>query len=109
MVEEPGAEQMPLLSLNSISLYIGRQTLFYDVGLHIQEKDRLCIVGRNASGKSTLLRLVAGQIEPDDGVRTCRSDLRISLLDQGANAGGSNLQVFDYVSEVLTDIGRRRC
>ena len=104
MVEEPGAEQMPLLSLNSISLYIGRQTLFYDVGLHIQEKDRLCIVGRNASGKSTLLRLVAGQIEPDDGVRTCRSDLRISLLDQGANAGGSNLQVFDYVSEVLTDV-----
>ena len=96
----------PLVTMRSVSLYIGERSLFSDLDLHIQAKDRLCVVGRNASGKSTLLKLIAGKIEVDEGERVCRPGLRIALLDQEVDAGSDNQIISDYVSQILTEVNR---
>ena len=85
--------------MRSISLKVGEHNLFSDVDLHIQAKDRLCIVGPNASGKSTLLKLIAGKIDADKGTRVCRSGLRIALLDQEVNAGSRDRTILNVVSQ----------
>ena len=96
----------PLVTMRSVSLYIGERSLFSDLDLHVQAKDRLCVVGRNASGKSTLLKLIAGKIELDEGQRVCRPGLRISLLEQELDVGSGNQMISDYVSQILTEVNR---
>ena len=53
-----------------------------DVTLGVYEGDRIGIVGRNGDGKSTLLSLLAGSIEPDDGRVTHRRGIAVGLLGQ---------------------------
>ncbi len=60
---------MTLLRLEDVSLRLGERVLFEELTLAIEARDRLALVGRNGAGKSTLLSLLAGEIEPDAGVR----------------------------------------
>ena len=65
-----------------------------DVSFAIEEKDRIALVGINGTGKSTLLRVIAGKEKADAGTITYRRDLRISMLDQDPHfqAGTTILQ-----------------
>ena len=56
---------MALLSLREVSLSFGGPRLLDHVDLMIEPGERLCLLGRNGEGKSTLLRLLCGEIEPD--------------------------------------------
>ena len=58
------------------------QVVFDSVTLGINEGDRIGIVGRNGDGKSSLLRLLAGRLQPDSGRVTRRSGVRVGVLDQ---------------------------
>ncbi len=58
---------MPLIQLKSVSLSFGDQPLLDDVDLSIEDKERIALVGRNGTGKSTLLKLLEKRIQPDDG------------------------------------------
>ncbi len=71
-----------LLGCDSISLDFPTKRVFSNVTLGVNEGDRIGIVGRNGDGKSTLLSLLAGTLEPDDGRVTHRRDTTIGLLDQ---------------------------
>lgn len=71
-----------LLGCDSISLDYPTMQVFREVTLGVYEGDRIGIVGRNGDGKSTLLRLLAGETEPDAGRVTHRRDLAIGLLGQ---------------------------
>lgn len=71
-----------LLGATQIHLEYPTQVMFEDVTLGIAEGDRIGIVGRNGDGKSTLLRLLSGALEPDSGQVTRRSDVRIGVLQQ---------------------------
>ena len=51
---------MPLVKLEKVSLAFGHHALLDNVSLSIEQKQRLCIVGRNGAGKSSLLRIIAG-------------------------------------------------
>ena len=96
----------PLITLGSVSLKFGARHLFSDLDLHIQTKDRLCIVGRNASGKSTLLKLIAGKIEADAGSRVIRPGLRIALLDQEVDVGSLDQTILNFVSGEVSAANR---
>ena len=72
----------PILALRDVSLLDGARTMFEHVDLALAPRDRACLVGRNAAGKSTLLRILAGKIEPDGGERTAAAGLRIALATQ---------------------------
>lgn len=71
-----------LLGCDSISLDFPTKRVFKNVTLGVNEGDRIGIVGRNGDGKSTLINLLAGILEPDDGRVTHRRNLSVGLLGQ---------------------------
>ena len=75
---------MPIydLGLEHVSLAYATKTVFTDVTQGVFEGDRIGIVGRNGDGKSTLLRLLSGDQEPDSGRVTRRGGLTFGVLDQ---------------------------
>lgn len=71
-----------LLGAERLHLEFPTRTVFDEVTLGIDEGDRIGVVGRNGDGKSTLLKLLSGRIEPDGGRVTLRRGIRIGMLDQ---------------------------
>ena len=74
-----------LLGCDSVSLEFPTKHIFDSVTLGVGEGDRIGIVGKNGDGKSTLLSVLAGTLEPDDGRVTHRRDTTIGLLGQKDN------------------------
>jgi ATPase subunit of ABC transporter with duplicated ATPase domains len=71
-----------LLGAERLHLEFPTRTVFDEVTLGLDEGDRVGIVGRNGDGKSTLLKLLSGRLEPDGGRVTVRRGIRIGMLDQ---------------------------
>jgi len=71
-----------LLGAESLHLEFPTRVIFDSVTAGLNEGDRIGIVGRNGDGKSTLLRLLAGRMEPDSGRVTRRRGVTIGVLDQ---------------------------
>ena len=110
---------MPLLRLDDISLAYGHHPLLDHASLAIDAGERVCLIGRNGEGKSSLLRIVAGAIKPDGGTRSTPSGVRIATLDQevdctntanvyeivagGLAALGAALAEYDHLTERLAD------
>jgi ABC transport system ATP-binding/permease protein len=93
---------MALLSLRNVSLAFGGPRLLDQVELQIEPAERVCLLGRNGEGKSTLLRLIRGEIEPDDGQVIRQQGLRISRLPQDVPREQTGT-VVDQVAEGLDD------
>jgi ATP-binding cassette subfamily F protein uup len=72
----------PLIRFDAVSVAFGDQTILVDAMLSIDAGERVCLIGRNGAGKSTTLKLITGQIEPDEGKIEHPSSLRWTLLDQ---------------------------
>jgi ATP-binding cassette subfamily F protein uup len=96
---------MPLLRLDKLSLAFGHRALLDQVDLELRRGERVCLVGRNGEGKSSLLRVIAGEISPDDGERWVRPTVRIAHLAQEV-ALESDESVFDVVAGGLPEMGR---
>jgi ATP-binding cassette subfamily F protein uup len=71
-----------LLGAESLHLEFPTRVIFDDITLGINEGDRIGIVGRNGDGKSTLLQLLSGRLEPDSGRVTRRNGVTLAVLDQ---------------------------
>jgi ATP-binding cassette subfamily F protein uup len=72
----------PILSWESLGLQQGNGWLFRDLDMAIGPRDRLALIGRNGAGKTTMLRLIAGEIEADKGTRSVQPGTRIVMLEQ---------------------------
>lgn len=72
-----------LLGAEALHLEFPTKVVFDSVSLGVNEGDRIGIVGRNGDGKSSLLAMLAGRLEPDGGRVTVRGGVRIGVLDQG--------------------------
>ena len=96
---------MPLLSLRSISLSYGSAPLLDQVDLEIGRNERVCLLGRNGTGKSTLLRLMGGEVQPDAGELRIDGGARVARLAQEAPADG-NERVLEVVAGGLGELGR---
>jgi len=73
---------MALLFLRDISLSYGSAPLLDNIQLQIQPRERLCILGRNGEGKSTLLKIIEGSLQPDKGQRIIQDGIKIAKLQQ---------------------------
>ena len=73
---------MALLTLRNISLSYGHPTLLDDITLTLQPKQRVCLMGRNGEGKSTLLKVIANETLPDTGERLLHKGAQIARLEQ---------------------------
>ena len=91
---------MALLSLRDVSLAFGGPRLLDQVDWQIERGERVCLLGRNGEGKSTLLRLISGDLEPDEGQVIRQQGLRIARLPQEVPEG-RGLTVADEVAEGL--------
>jgi len=58
---------MPVVRLDKVSLSFGLKPLLDAADLHIRRSERVCLLGRNGEGKSSLLQLITRQIVPDGG------------------------------------------
>ena len=97
---------MALFSLRNVSLAFGGPRLLDQVSLQIERGERLCLMGRNGEGKSTLLRLIRGEIEPDEGEFIRQQGLVVSMLPQQVPRERTGT-VADQVAEGLQDQGHR--
>jgi len=73
---------MALISVNNLCMSFGGPLLLDDIGFQIEPGQRICIVGRNGEGKSTLLRLLSGDLTPDSGEIARSVGLRAARLSQ---------------------------
>ncbi|MBR2558947.1 MAG: ABC-F family ATP-binding cassette domain-containing protein, partial [Firmicutes bacterium] len=73
---------MVIISGKDISKSYGTDIIFEDVCFGVDEGDRIGIVGANGTGKSTLLSIIAGDIEPSSGDLYIRSDRKLGYLKQ---------------------------
>lgn len=73
---------MALITLRNITLAFGGPPLFDGINLQIGEGERLCLMGRNGTGKSTLLKLIAGEIPPEGGEIMRQQGVRVALVSQ---------------------------
>jgi len=73
---------MPIVRLDKVSLSFGLKPLLDSVGLHIRKGERVCLLGRNGEGKSSLLNLIIRQIVPDSGEVWVRPGAKVTSLAQ---------------------------
>jgi ATP-binding cassette subfamily F protein uup len=95
---------MDLLRLEKAHLHYGTQVLLDGVDLQITRGQRLGLLGRNGEGKSTLLRVLAGELAMDSGERWLRPGTRIARLEQELPEA-SDLTLYDYVASGLAETG----
>ena len=95
---------MALLTYRNLSVSYGGPMLLDDTGITIDKKERICLLGRNGEGKSTLLRILAGQVNADKGEFERLPDLRIAKLDQEIPVDITGT-VFEVVSQGLGEKG----
>jgi ATP-binding cassette subfamily F protein 3 len=71
-----------IFRLNDVSKAFGTRVLFSDVTMHIDEHDRVALVGPNGTGKTTLMKIIAGEESPDSGTITFARDVEVGYLEQ---------------------------
>jgi ATP-binding cassette subfamily F protein 3 len=85
---------MSLVVASGLSLAHGPKVLFHEAGFSVGPQDRIGLLGANGTGKSTLLRILAGAVTPDAGTLTWRRGTRVGYLPQDVAAlpGGTVLE-----------------
>ena len=94
---------MSLLRFDDVALEFGDQLILRDAEFAIDTGERVCLIGRNGAGKSTTLKLIMGQLEPDRGEITARQDLIVSQLEQTLPEA-MDQPVIDVIRSGLTQI-----
>jgi len=87
-----------LLRFDGVCLAFGDQVILNQADLQIEAGERLCLIGRNGAGKSSTLKLLTGQLEPDEGKIETPASVSIAMLDQVLSEGSPR-----RVREVVAD------
>ncbi|CAC9641131.1 Bis-ABC ATPase Uup [uncultured Gammaproteobacteria bacterium] len=95
---------MPLITLDNLSLSFSEKPILNEVSATILKGDKIALIGRNGEGKSTFMRVLAGEIEADEGRLKIKNGIKISYLEQ-TPPQDNNKNLFDIVAEGLGDIG----
>jgi ATP-binding cassette subfamily F protein uup len=95
---------MSIIRLEKVSLAYGLKPLLDEVDLAIESGQRLCLLGRNGEGKSSLMRLLMRQSEPDSGQIIFEKNLRCGFLPQDLPPADEKT-VFDVVADGLPELG----
>ena len=96
---------MSLMQFQRVDFSVGGPLLLEHVDLSIEPGERVCIVGRNGMGKSTLMRLMAGELKPDDGEIRVQNGVVVARMAQEVPQDTQGT-VFDVVAQGLGDLGQ---
>ncbi len=95
---------MPLIDMKNIRLSFGGPQLLDSADLVIEPGERICLLGRNGEGKSSLIKIINGDLQPDRGEIARRQGLRVGLLEQEV-PGGMPGTVYDVVAGGISGLG----
>ena len=73
---------MTLVRFDEVSLEFGDTPLLVEANFAIEAKERVCLIGRNGAGKSSMLKMIANELQPDHGLVQWKGNLRVSTLEQ---------------------------
>ncbi len=93
------------LQVENLTKSVGERMLFADVTFGVNEGDKIGLIAKNGTGKTTLLRILAGKEAPDSGNVTFRSDNRVAILEQTPRFDG-NPTVLEACISAETETGR---
>ena len=96
---------MAIIGMRNVSWGFGGPPLLDDITFQIEKGERVSLVGRNGVGKSTLLKLIAGEFPPDSGTVWRGSGITVSSLQQDVPAGFGGT-IFEVVADGLDESGR---
>jgi ATP-binding cassette subfamily F protein uup len=96
---------MALISLSKAQLAFGHVALLDHADFSLEAGERVGLIGRNGTGKSSLLRIIAGVFPLDDGLLTKQQNLRIAYVEQEP-VFNPELSVFDAVAEGVQEVSR---
>ena len=85
--------------MKAVSKSFGEQELLREANLHVYWKDRMAIVGRNGSGKSTILKVLLGELPVDDGLSKLGSNVKVGSLSQHFEIGDPKARLLDVFRE----------
>ena len=88
---------MSLIRLRNIQVSFGGPAILENISLSIDAGERLCLLGRNGTGKSTLLKVISGEVKADNGDLEFKQNLKIAVLDQEPR-GDLQGTIFDIVA-----------
>lgn len=94
-----------LVNLDQVSLAYGLTPLLDKAKFQIESGERVCLIGRNGAGKSSLLKIIEGSLLPDSGSVWRKPALRISRLNQELPQD-SDCTVYEFVAEGLAETGK---
>lgn len=94
---------MNIINIEHISKIFGEKTIFEDASFGIHEGDKIGIIGINGTGKTTLLKMIAGLEEPDEGQIIKQNNLKIAYLQQNPEFP-KGVTVADYAMSDTPDV-----
>lgn len=95
---------MPLIRLSNVSIAFGTHALLDNAAFQLDAGERVGLLGRNGEGKSTLMKIIAGDIHADHGEIWQQPELRIAWLEQSPNLEES-ASIYDAVAGGLGELG----
>ena len=96
---------MAIVGMRDVCWGFAEPPLLENLTFQIEKGERVCLVGRNGVGKSSLLKLLSGEMLPDSGDIWCRQGISVAALEQDVPAGFEGT-IFDVVAEGLGQTGR---
>ncbi|KZY62584.1 ABC transporter ATP-binding protein [Oleiphilus sp. HI0071] len=96
---------MSIVRLENVSLAYGLKPLLDEVSFAIEREQRLCLLGRNGEGKSSLMRLIMRASEPDSGQIIFDKNLKVGFLPQDL-PDADDQKAFDVVAQGLPEVGQ---
>lgn len=87
-----------VLDIEDLSKAFGKKNLFDNLSFTLFYKDKLCIMGENGSGKTTFLKILLGEMEPNKGSIKIGSNVSIGYLPQNVTFENEELSILDYYS-----------
>ena len=94
---------MALVSASDLAVVFGAETLFSDITFQIERGERWGVIGRNGTGKTTLMQLITGDREPTRGVVARAQGMRIAVMDQYRDLGGA-VTVWDAAARGFAEL-----
>ncbi|MFY0625580.1 MAG: ABC-F family ATP-binding cassette domain-containing protein [Reichenbachiella sp.] len=93
-----------MISINNLSYELGSRDLFFEASLHIKPKDKIGLIGLNGTGKSTLLKLITGQLQKDGGEISKAKDCTIGFLNQDMLSFQSDDSILSVAMEAFKEV-----
>ena len=88
---------MSLIRLRNIQVSFGGPAILENISMSIDAGERLCLLGRNGTGKSTLLKVISGEVKAESGDLEYKNNLKLAVLDQEPR-GDLSGTIFDVVA-----------